>query len=177
MWSKLCPSLEEASSFFNTHFLEKVPDEAFTNKRGAAFFPEKSGTLASLRCSSVLGEGLIVWVAWWFSRQDHRLQRTRRTLSLQRLRNVAAAHCVCSIWHFSSSLLGTDRLAPSDGTSTTFCLSRSFTHLKRKWGRQTGLGIHTPTSPGTGRGSIVLATWCLEHMDNSVPWHLGNCLR
>lgn len=111
--------------------------------------PAFPGMLISVGGGAALSE----WSRGLCMGQDHRLQRNWATPGPTPARAQepdhfsVATHCVGSIWHFGSSLLGTDGSAPvpSDNTSTTFCFSCSFTDWRRKWRQQMGPGIYLPT--------------------------------
>ena len=153
---------------------------------GAASFPLKSGSLPFLGCLSLLKEvllcisGLVVYV-WGRTTDCKGIEQPPGSTPARAQEPEhfsVATHCVGSIWHFSSSLLGTDGSAPipSDNTSTTFCLSCSFTDLKRKWRQQRGPGICLPTPWGWDGGSLVWSLDIWSTWNNSVLWHLGSCL-
>jgi len=120
-----------------------------------------------------------VWVASWFMYGAG--PRIAKELSnplappLQGLRSLSTSlwqHIVEAPFDTSSSLLGTDGSAPipSDNTSTTFCLSCSFTDLKRKWRQQRGPGIYLPTPWGWDGGSLV---WSLDIWSTWITVYFG----
>lgn len=152
--------------------------EPWQKKWGLLPFLRNLGPCLPCTACLCLGRGSFVGVAWWLRGQDLGPQRSGGTLVPALAQEdgyfFVAAHCapfdilaqVC--WGQTDQPQMPARPFPS-AEAAPFPIPRG-----SGGGRQDWEFMFPP--PGSDGGSIVLATWYLEHMNNSVRWHWGNCL-